>query len=146
MPLRLDGRLSLVVVLTSYCIFWCSCVCVLLYYDFSVNQKKHLSAPLCTTAFSIGAIEHCVPAVLCRFLGHQQMWKGKERAAARARDEWETRGEQNWGFLWSPLSRSEERSGDQSGLFYVAGATLWSPRVTYSTHFIKFTSVLIADQ
>lgn len=68
---------------------------MLLYYDFSVNQKKHLSAPLCTTAFSIGAIEHCVPAVLCRFLGHQQMWKGKERAAARARDEWEKRGEES---------------------------------------------------
>lgn len=70
----------------------------------------------------------------------------KGRAGARARGEWEKRREENWGFLWSPLSRSEEQSGDQSGLFYVAGARLWSPRVTYSTHFIKFTSVLIADQ
>lgn len=73
--------------------------------------------------------------------------EGKGRAG-RPGPGWSGRREERriGGFLWSPLSRSEEQSGDQSGLFYVAGARLWSPGVTYSTHFIKFTSVLIADQ
>lgn len=49
MPLRLDGRLILVVVLTSYCIF-CVCVCVCVRW-FIISQrirKGDLSAPLYT--------------------------------------------------------------------------------------------------
>lgn len=111
----------------------------------------HLWALLCyrLAKYSVkcAAIEHCVAPVLCRFLGHQQTWRRNEESWSLGPG-WV--GEKNrvelGGFLWCSLSRSEERSGDQSGLFYVAGARLWSPRVTYSTHFIKFTSVLIADQ
>lgn len=65
-----------------------------------------------------------VAPVLWRFLGHQQTCKGRERAGARARGEWEKRAEQNWGVPLKPPLQIRGASGDQSGLFYVAGARL----------------------
>lgn len=150
MPIHLDGRLILVVVLTSYCIFR---VCVgLLFLGESERRSVCTTVHYCaldlqTAPYNVARLN----IVWCRCFagsrGISRRGKGK-RESWRPGPGWvrEKRGEENWGFLWSPLSRSEEQSGDQSGLFYVAGARLWSPRVTYSTHFIKFTSVLIADQ
>lgn len=146
----LDGRLILVVVLTSYCIF---CACVGLLFPGESEKEiclHHRTLPCSRFAnYSVKgvAIEHCVTPARCRFLGHRHTRK-RERGELQPGPGVSGRKEQSriGGFLWCSLSRSEERSGDQSGLFYVAGARLWSPRVTYSTHFIKFTSVLIADQ
>lgn len=148
MRMRLDGRLILVVVLTSYCIF---CVSVGLLF---LGESERRS--VCTT------VHYCALNLLtvlwrdwtlCGTGAFAGSW-GISRHGEKGKRELEPgpgvsgRREESriGGFLWSPLSRSEERSGDQSGLFYVAGVRLWSLRVTYSTHFIKFTSVLIADQ
>lgn len=132
--------------------FFSVCVCMCWFYYFLENQKADLSAPLCLTLFSTCWLLRkmrcdwtmCGTGAVPVLRASADVVKG--RAGVQAWGEWEKRVEENWGFLWSPLSRSEEQRVDQSGLFYVAGAILWSPRVTYSTHFIKFTSVLIADQ
>lgn len=148
MPIRLDGRRILVVVLTSYFIF-----CVYVGLLFSCWIRKGICLHRCTlnlfckNGVRLNIVECCYVPPL--FSGHErQLWrKGRKRDPEQARGEWETGAEQNWGVpLKPPLQIREVGSADQSSLFYVAGARLWSPRVTYSTHFIKFTSVLIADQ
>lgn len=153
MPIRLDGRLFPLAVLTSHCVF-CVFVCVCWFYHFLENQKGDLSPPLYPTMLS--TCWHlrnmrrywmlCGTGVFCQLLGHQQTRKRESSSepvsGVSGRREWKRIG----GSSEVPLSRSTEQSGDQSGLFYVAGVILWSLRVTYSTHFIKFTSVLIADQ
>lgn len=153
MPIRLDGRLFPLAVLTSHCIFLCVCVCAGFIISWRIRKEiclhhcTQLCSQLADTSVICCAIE-CVVWHRCFLpvVGASADTEKGEFEWARVWGEWEKRVEENWGFLWSPLSRSTEQSGDQSGLFYVAGVILWSLRVTYSTHFIKFTSVLIADQ
>lgn len=81
MPIRLDGCLILVVVLTSYC-FFCVCwfiICWKIRKEICLHRSTLLCSQLADCWVKCGAIEHCVAPVLCRFLGHQQTWKGKGR-------------------------------------------------------------------
>lgn len=129
---------------------------VCFFYRFSENQWGDLSAPavaecdlnLLTAPKDASQLNSAAAAALCRFSGHQQTRRGKRQSSSEPGPRVSGRREQRriGSPSEAPLHRSEEQSGDQSGLFYAAGAILWSPRVTYSTHFIKFTSVLIADQ
>lgn len=145
-----DGRCILAVLTTHCpppCMFVCMCavffLLLLSLFQGESGEKElclHRRVRLCSQLAdcSLNKCERgvCVAPALCRFSGNEKMWKrGELEPGVSGRGERRRIG----GFLWSPLSRFEEQSGDQSGLFYVAGAnTLKSPsHLQHSLHQVQ---------
>lgn len=155
--IRSDGRCILAVLTThctpppSPCVFVCMCAVFLFFYIiviiiiFRESREKrssvlHRRVRLCSQLADCSLKKRergvCVAPALRRFSGNEETWKrGELEPRVSGRGEWRRIG----GFLWSPLSRFEEQSGDQSSLFYVAGAnTLKSPsHLQHSLHQVQ---------
>lgn len=60
--------------------FLCVCWFILSWWirkEICLHNCTLLCSQLADCSVKCSAIEHCVARVLCRFLGHQQTWKGK---------------------------------------------------------------------
>lgn len=162
--IRSDGR-CILAVLTTHCIpprpplRVCVHVCrffffLFFYYYYYFRESREKRSSVCTAVSDFAPNLPTAPwkSASGAFAWHRR-FAGSQGMRRRGKGEsWSPGwvGEESGGELGgsseAPSPDSKSRAGIKVACFMWLVRTLWSPRVTYSTHFIKFSSVLIADQ